>query len=223
MVKKHNILTKFIDLLKKIKKIADEDSFRGYALSIIIIIKFLILPAMGLVLGNTSYPIVSVVSNSMEHRLNEYDTICGTFVDRSQYESDFNGYWSVCGQYYENNLNISKEEFESFSMKNGFNIGDAMILYKKDVEDIKKGDIIVFMMTIYQDQNTIMQKPIIHRVVDINYRNEQYFFTTKGDWNPSSDYRETKIRYDQIEGVAVLKIPFAGYPKYFLSKLLGQL
>jgi len=68
MVKKHNILTKFIDLLKKIKKIADEDSFRGYALSIIIIIiiiKFLILPAMGLVLGNTSYPIVSVVSNSM--------------------------------------------------------------------------------------------------------------------------------------------------------------
>jgi len=108
-------------------------------------------------------------------------------------------------------------------MKNGFNIGDAMILYKKDVEDIKKGDIIVFMMTIYQDQNTIMQKPIIHRVVDINYRNEQYFFTTKGDWNPSSDYRETKIRYDQIEGVAVLKIPFAGYPKYFLSKLLGQL
>jgi len=222
---KTNVFSKIIDFFKKVKKIADEDSLRGYIVSIIlivIVIKLLVLPGLGLILGNTSYPIVSVVSNSMEHKPNQNDEMCNQFVLKSEYKNSFENWWDICGDFYPNNHNISKQEFELFPMKNGFNIGDAMIVYKKDPEDIEKGDILIFMMTIQQN-NKIIQKPVIHRVIDIKQENNEFLYTTKGDWNFASDYREKDISYDQVQGVAIIKIPFLGYPKYLLSKLLGQL
>ena len=38
--------------------------------------------------------------------------------------------------------NISKEDFREFSFKNGFNIGDIMVLKGKDPKNIKKGEIL---------------------------------------------------------------------------------
>ena len=60
----------------------------------IVLIKFIIYPVLGLALG-TSFPIVAVVSESMEH------------------DYKFDEFWENKGSFYEN-YNITKEEFENF-------------------------------------------------------------------------------------------------------------
>ena len=57
---------------------------------------------------------------------------------------------------------ITKEEFQNFKFKNGFNTGDIMILYKPKPENMKVGDTMVFSTSTRPD-------PIIHRIVKINY------------------------------------------------------
>lgn len=204
-----------LDLLKTIKAIADEDSFRGYLVSILLIffiIKFIIFPVMGFVLGGTDYPIVSVVSGSMEHKpVDNY--MCGNLMTDS-YIENFDNWWGACGDYYFY-YNISKAKFEDFSMKNGFNIGDAMILYNKKPENIDLGDVIVYIRS--------DNKPIIHRVIKIDMINGAYHYTTKGDFNAMSASYEYDVSYEAVQGTVVFRIPFIGYPKYWLSKALGLL
>ena len=65
--------------LKKIWNfIWNDDSIWSWLLNLILaflIIRYLIYPLLGIILG-TSYPIVAVVSESMEHKLSD-GTICG--------------------------------------------------------------------------------------------------------------------------------------------------
>ena len=102
-----------------------------------ILVKFLIYPGLGLVFG-TSYPIVAVVSGSMEHNGN--------------FDSWWNNQENFYGQY-----NISKGEFKNFKFRNGFNKGDIMILFR--AKNIKVGDVIVFKGNV--------KDPIIHRVIKL--------------------------------------------------------
>jgi len=102
-----------------------------------IIVKFLILPGIGLAFG-TDYPIVVVMSGSMEHDF-KYDS-----------------WWVNYGQYYED-LSITKTEFEDFKFSNGFNKGDLMIVVGKDKYVL--GDVIIF-----QAAETA---PLIHRIVSV--------------------------------------------------------
>ncbi|RLE43320.1 hypothetical protein DRJ19_02810, partial [Candidatus Woesearchaeota archaeon] len=96
-----------------------------------VVIKFVFYPLLGYLLG-TSYPIVAVVSGSMEH------------------DGDFEKWWNsiaVCSKgaclqrdfYMEHN--ITKEMFMRFPFKNGFNKGDIMILVGVEPEELKIGDI----------------------------------------------------------------------------------
>ncbi len=119
-----------------------EDSIASWIVNIIlaiIIVKFIFYPVLGFFLG-TSFPIVAVVSESMEHNLN------------------FENWWSSNNQFYES-LNITKEEFLTYRFKNGFNKGDIIIL--TGAKDIKRGDVLVYLSS--QHSN-----PIIHRAVIIN-------------------------------------------------------
>ncbi len=131
----------FKKILKKVWHfIWHEESLASWIVNIIlafIIVKFIFYPGVGLLL-NTSYPIVAVVSSSMEHNTN-FD---------SWYEKNQAFYFSY---------NITKEDFSKFSFKDGFNKGDIMIIFGKNPKDIKIGDIIVFRGS--------LSDPIIHRVI----------------------------------------------------------
>ena len=89
-------------ILKKTWKfIWDDDSILSWIVNIILaflIVKFLIYPGLGLLFG-TGYPVVAVVSGSMEH------------------DGSFDAWWDGQKEFYKN-YNITKENFKEFKFKN---------------------------------------------------------------------------------------------------------
>lgn len=188
----------------------DDDSIWSWIVNIIlafVLIKFMIYPLLGLFLG-TTYPIVAVVSGSMEH------------------SGDFTAWWgssAVCttgickqGDWYGEN-EITKEDFLKYPFTNGFNTGDIMILKGKDPKNINVGDIIVYKSKYRSD-------PIIHRVVKKWYQDGKMHFTTKGDHNQALHLGigEQDITQDQLLGKAWFRIPYLGWIKIGFSKMTGN-
>ncbi|MBW3003430.1 signal peptidase I [Candidatus Woesearchaeota archaeon] len=183
----------------------EEDSVWSWVVNIIlafVIIKFLVYPGLGLALG-TQHPIVAVVSGSMEH------------------DGSFDEWWASpamcdnlrCSQEdWYSNAGISKDEFREFHFRNGFNIGDIIVLRGKEPKDLNVGDVLVF------DINKPV--PIIHRTVDIWQENEDYYFATKGDHNADTidQITEDRINEKQIIGKAWFRIPWLGYVKIWFVK-----
>jgi signal peptidase I len=190
--------------LKKILKkvwyfIWEDNSIWSWLINVVlafIIIKFIVYTGLGLLLA-TSHPIVAVVSESMEHK------------------SGFDEWWDKNDKWYLEN-DIDKDEFSQFSLRNGFNKGDIIILIGKKPEKIPVGDIIVF--------RNGRPDPIIHRVVEKWQENDEYFYQTKGDNNQDSIKNsiidETEINEDQVIGKALFKIPFLGYVKILFVEIL---
>ena len=187
------------DLFKKIWHfIWYEDSLASWVVNVIlafIIVKFIFYPGVGFLLG-TSYPIVAVVSGSMEHNTN------------------FDAWWDSNRDFYLN-FNISKEEFSGFYFKNGFNKGDIMILIGKEPESINIGDVVVFRGS--------LSDPIIHRAIKKFNEGNEYYFQTKGDNNGASRGDELKISKKEIIGKAVIKVPFLGWVKIWFVDMLSLL
>lgn len=210
--------------MNKIKKIWNfifhEDSLLSWIVNIIlafVIVKYLIYPLLGLVLS-TSYPLVAVVSSSMDHTIlakegsNIYE-ICGEHFSEEKY-LDIDEYWKICGNYYESKFYITKPEFQQFPYSNGFKKGDIMILLGS--KNIKTGDIIVY-------SNPNYQYPIIHRVVKGYKKNSITYYKTKGDHNNVEDPMDT----DQPIGKVIWRIPKLGYIKiifinYIVNPILGR-
>lgn len=161
----------------------------------VIIIKFIVYPVLGLALG-TSYPIVAVVSGSMEH------------------DSKFDQFWDEKGDFYDS-YNITKEDFSNYKFKNGFNKGDIMILTRAKADKIKKGDILVFQSP--------APDPIIHRVINTWQENNKYYLATKGDHNNgiNSNVKEDRISEERVLGKARLRVPYLGYVKIGFVKFLN--
>ena len=195
---------------KKVKKVLkgiwyfiwEDNSILSWLVNVVlafILIKFIVYPGLGLLLS-TSHPIVAVVSESMEHNIN------------------FNQWWDKNGQWYLKN-GIEEEDFSQFSLKNGFNKGDIMVLIGKKPQDVNIGDVIVFRNS--------RPDPIIHRVVKKWKDNSDYFFQTKGDNNRESikngSIDETNINQNQIIGKALFKIPILGYVKIWFVEILKLL
>jgi len=193
---------------KKVKKILkktwyfiwEDDSIWSWLVNIVlafILIKFIVYPFLGLVLG-TSYPVVAVVSSSMENNTN------------------FEQWWAANSDYY-SSFDIEENEFKRYIFKNGFNKGDIVVLRGVKPEKIKLGDVLVF--------NGNRKDPIIHRVIKGWEENGFYYFQTKGDNNAKSiTGMELKISEDRILGKAMFRIPFLGYVKIWfvgLMKLIG--
>jgi len=224
-----------MDVLKKIWNfIWNDNSVWSWLVNIVLaflLIKFVVYPLLGLALG-TNYPIVAVVSGSMEHTavhpcLDKDNFGYCTRTDKSIYEicgktmttkqpSDFDTYWDICGYWYEKNMNISKREFSEYPFHNGFKKGDLMILTRAKEDKLRIGDIIVFKSS--------RPDPIIHRVVKIS-NNGYYSFQTKGDHNPGSInnniINETNITKEKLLGKAVIRIPYLGWVKIGFVELLN--
>lgn len=195
--------TNFINILKKTWWfIWEDDSLLSWLVNIvlaIVLIKFVIYPGLGLLLG-TGFPIVAVVSDSMEH-----DNLL-------KQHTGFDDWWKLHADFYDTK-NITFQEFKQFHFKNGFNKGDLMVLIGNNPQKTKIGDIIVF--------RGWRSDPIIHRVVEIREVNGKKIFATKGDNNqnqisPSSGCLvcdETNIPEQDVFGKGVIRVPYLGWVK----------
>ncbi len=209
---------KFKSIFKYIAKFWDyvwhDDSLLSWILAIIIaflIISYIVFPILKFIF-KTEYPLVTVVSGSMEHKLGKYNDICGHILN--YYKKDFDHFWFYCGPWYEKR-NISREQFENFPFKHGLNIGDLVVVVGTKPENIKIGDVIVF-------KSKFLRYPIIHRVISKSYKNGSLIINTKGDHNPRQNEDDINITPDRIYGKAVLKVPFLGYPKIWLFKFVTK-
>ena len=178
-----------------------EDSVASWIVSIVvafILIKFIIYPVLGLVFG-TQFPVVAVVSNSMEH------------------DTGFDDWWSGQEDLYLP-FNITKNEFTTYPMEGGFNKGDIIILFGAKPDKLKRGDIIVYWGG--------KEYPIIHRVVAMgNDPDGAKYFETKGDHNRGQiitpELNETHVPADTVIGKAAVRVPYLGWVKIWFVALLN--
>lgn len=94
------------------------------------------------------------------------------------------------------------------SMEPTLNKGD--IVFVKQSNDIKKGDIISFKI-----KNSV----ITHRVKEIYEENGKDYYITKGDANTGTDTE--LISLENIEGKYCFKIPLLGKIIFFFQKPIG--
>jgi len=179
----------------------EEDSIWSWIANIIIafvLIKYIIFPVLGFALGS-EFPVVAVVSSSMEH------------------DGNFDQWWSsraICEaectqEDFYKEYNITKEQFREFTFKNGFNKGDVMVL--TSYKNIDLGDTIVF---ISKDG-----RPIIHRVISLDP------IQTKGDHNQAQIMNqilnEKNVSQYKLIGKASVKIPLLGYVKILFVDIMS--
>ncbi|MFH1770145.1 MAG: signal peptidase I [archaeon] len=177
-----------------------DDSMLSWIVNVIlafVLIKFIIYPGLGLAMG-TQYPVVAVVSSSMEH------------------DEKFFDWWNTQEDFYLKN-NITDVDFRLYPFINGFNKGDIMVLVGTKIENIEIGDVIV-----YQAKKPY---PIIHRVISIRDTGGELYFETKGDNNKfqirAIDLDEKNVSSDSYIGRAVFRIPFLGYIKIWFVNLIN--
>jgi signal peptidase I len=203
-------MDKYARVKKHSKRLWDffwnDDSIWSWLANIVVaflLIRFLVYPVLGVVLG-TSFPIVAVVSESMEHGLHN-NILCGERFD--DFQDSYDNYWEVCGSWYEDR-EITKEQFSKFPFKSGFDKGDVIILWRANKGNVKVGDVLVFQGN--------KPQPIIHRVVDAWEENDKYYYHTKGDHNKGSiegPLGETRISESRLLGKGAVRIPYLGWLK----------
>ena len=91
------------------------------------------------------------------------------------------------------------------SMYPNINIGDVVILKKCSINDIKSGDVIEYKSN---------GKSIVHRVIDVNQKNGEFFIITKGDNN---EHNDSLVNEEQLVGKALFKLKYIGYPAIWLT------
>ena len=96
----------------------------------------------------------------------------------------------------------------SGSMEKELYVGDVVIVKKCNANDIVNGDIIQYQMKGYT---------VIHRVIEKKQKNGEYYFTTKGDNNPSED--KESVKEEQVLGKVIFKVKYLGYPSIWLNIL----
>lgn len=176
-----------------------EDSIWSWLANVVlafVLIKFIVYPGLGLLLG-TTFPIVAVISTSMEQ------------------DGSFENWWEQQQEWYETR-GITKEQFQAFPFKNGFEKGDIMILIGEEETELDIGEVIVF-------QSTFRSEPIIHRIVQKEEEQGNWHFQTKGDKNADSYPFEQHIAEEQIYGKAIFRIPLLGYVKIIFVEILQLL
>jgi len=173
-----------------------DDSLKGWVFALLFIfvfIKFIFFPALNLITG-TTLPLAIVESCSMYHSGGSM----APFANFDSWYTRHNDKYSDHG--------IIKDKFENFIFKNGFNKGDILFVIRATPENLKIGDVIIF--------NAERQHPLIHRIINIEGKNDDLKFSTLGDNNPGQLSVEKNIEEDQLVGKAIFKIaPLVGWGK----------
>ena len=104
------------------------------------------------------------------------------------------------------------------SMEPAIKVQDAIIIVRKDVDDLKKEDVITFVSS----DPRYSGLTITHRIVGVEKSEDgKTFYRTKGDNNNTED--AALVSSDNVYGKVVLKIPKIGYIQYFLTRTYGWL
>lgn len=104
------------------------------------------------------------------------------------------------------------------SMVPTIKVEDAIVIMRKDPEELEVGDIITFLSS----DPRYSGLTITHRIVGIEKSdNGNIFYRTKGDNNNSEDL--SLVPSDNVYGKVVLKIPKIGYIQYILTQSGGWL
>ena len=98
----------------------------------------------------------------------------------------------------------------SGSMEPEYSVGDLIYVKNVDVNTIKVGDPITFIL----NENLVVAT---HRVVRID--NEKQHFITKGDTNDTED---PPVHFNNVIGVPTFKLPFLGYVSDFIQNPPGM-
>lgn len=159
-----------------------------------LIVRFIFYPLIGLLLGS-SIPLVVIESGSMEH-FDSFDK------------------WFEAQQEDYSKMGITEEQVQEWRFRSGLNKGDIAMIKGRDFSKIKVGDVVVF-------RPPEQKKAIIHRVVEVNL--QQGYIATKGDANIGQLSIEKRISPEQIEGVAILRVPFIGWIKLALVQGILEL
>ncbi len=180
----------------------NDNSLKGWIFSLIfllVFIKFIFFPGLSLVTG-TALPLAIVESCSMYHYGNIFSNLDNWLETHDGKYSQFN---------------ITKEEFQKFTFRKGFDKGDILFIVKANPKKLKIGDIILF-------NSGTKGTPVIHRIIKIKEENGKKVFTTIGDNNaqvltPNNNpagVDEREIKEEQLIGKAVLRIvPWLGWVK----------
>ncbi len=103
----------------------------------------------------------------------------------------------------------------SGSMEPLIKVRDAVIVKRTTIDNVKVNDVVT-----YQSEDPAFYGILItHRVVNIKEENGKKIYITKGDHNETVD--RTPVRFDQILGKVVMRVPKIGYLKYFLVEYYG--
>lgn len=101
----------------------------------------------------------------------------------------------------------------SGSMAPTINIGDMVIVDKKvskNLEKLKTGDILVFKMK---------KRIYVHRIMEIEKKNNDYAIKTKGDRKENAIDSWT-VKKKDVVGRVKFKIPCIGYPTVWLNRIM---
>ena len=161
-------------------------------LVIAVIVVWVIYQGISILLG-TAVPVTSIVSSSMEHPL------------------DLDEWWTENQEKY-HKYEITKEEFNSYSFRNGLYIGDMIVVMNSE---IKQGDVIVYHPKEGCFPKISSRDTIIHRVISVDP------IITKGDNNRNPDLINGESCILSIEGKAILGAPLVGYPRLLLFWTAG--
>ena len=182
----------------------NDDSLLSWIVSLalaFIIVKFIFFPLLSLIFA-TQLPLVVVESGSMHHP--------GSFIGNAiGLQNNFELWWQEKGSWYESQ-GINKEQVEDWPLKTGLEIGDIVLVSGHGKPEI--GDIIIF--------NANQKHPLIHRIVNIENRDGEIYYSTKGDNNSGQLVSEKEIPKNALIGKAILRIPKLGWVKLVFVKIL---
>lgn len=97
------------------------------------------------------------------------------------------------------------------SMKPKYQVGDMIVAKKKNIDNIEIGNDIVYL----GEEGDFKDKIVTHRVIDKQYKNGKYIFTTKGINN---DVEDPFVNQEQVYGVVIYKTILLS----FLSKIVSN-
>ena len=99
----------------------------------------------------------------------------------------------------------------SGSMEPAIKTGSVVVIKPSDIYKI--GDIITF------GKDTKTQIPTTHRITEMRTVEGKYYYTTKGDANDNTDFKE--IGEEIVIGRVLFSIPYLGYLVEFVKKPTG--
>lgn len=99
----------------------------------------------------------------------------------------------------------------SGSMEPAIKTGSIVVIKPKD--SYRVDDIITF------GKDTKIEVPTTHRIISDRVENGMFVYTTKGDANEDTDFRE--VRESDVNGRVLFSVPYIGYLLDFARKPVG--